>query len=225
MIYAKQVPPEYQESPLFIDECFPEDVICDGNRQYKSRTTEPYDMIMGRAYELSDELDSIGAECGYYATAEEAINDMLPPCYDHIYSDVEIDRWKELLKKCNPINNNKQVICDMLDLLTGNKYDYSTIRGCCQSDWQYIFYPSKLGDEFVKVFETEYFNLGSEWIVCESDGDTEDDVDSFSCYLMSSGYDEKETKQELSEITGTDPSDIVLYRFTGWKRTAEYEAV
>lgn len=44
-IYAKQVSPEYQESPLFLDECFPEDIILTGNRNYTSRTTPEYDKI------------------------------------------------------------------------------------------------------------------------------------------------------------------------------------
>lgn len=38
-IYAKQISPEYQESPLFLgDEFWPEGIILDGNRDYKSRT-------------------------------------------------------------------------------------------------------------------------------------------------------------------------------------------
>ena len=39
-IYARQIPPEYQESPMvYFDEGY-EGMICDGNRQYNSRTTE-----------------------------------------------------------------------------------------------------------------------------------------------------------------------------------------
>lgn len=40
-IYAKQVPPEYQESPLFLgDEFFPDDIAVCGNRDYMEHCPE-----------------------------------------------------------------------------------------------------------------------------------------------------------------------------------------
>lgn len=45
-IYAKQISPEYQESPLFLcEEFWPEGIILDGNRDYTSRTISAYDDI------------------------------------------------------------------------------------------------------------------------------------------------------------------------------------
>lgn len=44
-IYAKQVSPEYQESPLFIEGCFPDNIILTGNRDYDSHTTPEFDQI------------------------------------------------------------------------------------------------------------------------------------------------------------------------------------
>ena len=44
-IYAKQVSPEYQESPLFIEGCFPDNIILTGNRDYNSHTTPEFDQI------------------------------------------------------------------------------------------------------------------------------------------------------------------------------------
>ena len=43
-LIAKQIPPEYQKSPLDYDEIF-DNIICDGNRDYESRTTREYDLI------------------------------------------------------------------------------------------------------------------------------------------------------------------------------------
>lgn len=45
MVYAKQIAPEYQESPLFLDGCFPDDIILTGNRHFNSHTTPEYDKI------------------------------------------------------------------------------------------------------------------------------------------------------------------------------------
>lgn len=44
-IYARQVNPAIQESHLFLDECFPDDIIVTGNRGYNDHTTPEYDKI------------------------------------------------------------------------------------------------------------------------------------------------------------------------------------
>ena len=46
MVYAKQIAPEYQESPLFLNGCFPDNIILTGNRQFNSHTTPEYDKIV-----------------------------------------------------------------------------------------------------------------------------------------------------------------------------------
>ena len=45
-IYAKQVPPEYQESPLFLgDEFFPDDIAVCGNRDYMEHCPEVFERV------------------------------------------------------------------------------------------------------------------------------------------------------------------------------------
>ena len=39
MIYCKQVPPEYQESPIFQADMFPENMVVCGNRDFKEWKT------------------------------------------------------------------------------------------------------------------------------------------------------------------------------------------
>lgn len=44
-IYAKQVAPEYQESPLFLDDFFPDDIAVCGNRDFKERCPEVFQRV------------------------------------------------------------------------------------------------------------------------------------------------------------------------------------
>lgn len=44
-IYARQIAPEHQESPLFYDDMFPDNIIVSGNRNYKARTIPAFDQI------------------------------------------------------------------------------------------------------------------------------------------------------------------------------------
>ena len=158
-IYAKQVPPEYQES-FFDPECWP-GIIFHGNRSYKSHTT---------------------------------------PEFDAIYDRFDGDR-----------------ILRALHLVTGKRYDVQTIRGCCQGDWQEIYYPvDEYTMEALEALETEYFNTGTEWIV-------DPDGDSVSVYAYS--WNNDGIRAELAAAVGVKPEDIILLTFSGWKKTAEYMEV
>ena len=46
MIYARQIAPEWQESPIFLDGMFPENIVVTGNRDYISRTTAECDRVL-----------------------------------------------------------------------------------------------------------------------------------------------------------------------------------
>lgn len=44
-IYAKQIAPECQESPLFLDGFFPDNIAVCGNRDYKERCPELFKIV------------------------------------------------------------------------------------------------------------------------------------------------------------------------------------
>ena len=41
-VYCRQVAPEYQESPLYYDDMFPDNIAVCGNRDYKERLPEVF---------------------------------------------------------------------------------------------------------------------------------------------------------------------------------------
>lgn len=104
-----------------------------------------------------------------------------------------------------------------LHLVTGKRYEKRTIRGSCQGDWQYVYYPvADYTREALDILETEYFNTGTEWII-------DPDGDNVSVYAH--GWNNDQIRAELAAAVGVKPEDIILQAFTGWKRTPEYTEV
>lgn len=77
MIYARQIAPEWQESPIFLDGMFPENIVVTGNRDYIIRTTAEYDRVLDTLESYAEVLES-SWEYGYKCATEAAI-DLLQP--------------------------------------------------------------------------------------------------------------------------------------------------
>lgn len=227
MIYAKQIDPEDQESPLFMDYVFLESVVVCGNRDYKERTTDVFERVK-RALESCDipyEIEKVTD----YKNATEVINDMLPPEKTRKkYSTKDIHKLKELVSEYSTCNRRDEnaLLCKVMSIVTGKKWDYKTIRGTCQSDWNYIYYPvDEWDDEGLNNFETEYFNTGSEWIVDDEDYNPKEskplDISGYCIYCHS--WDNDGIRKEIADSAGVKPEEVVLYGFTGYTRIPQYE--
>lgn len=165
-IIARQVPPEYQETPVNFSDWFDmwPGMIVHGNRHYRSHTTPVFDSIIDR-----------------------------------------FDGEKHILRA--------------LHLLTGKRHEKHTIRGCCQGDWQDIYYPvADYTPEAIQALEIEYFNLGTEWIITSAE-----DPEGYSLYCYSMEADE--IRKEIANNTGEKPENVILQMFTGWTKTAAYTEV
>jgi hypothetical protein len=217
-IYAEQVPPEHQESPLFYGD-FPENVYIYGNRDYKTSN---------KIKTLLDDIDTAAGDLhdlqrGYYKTCKysliEILYSYLPRDDGRAYTRGERLRWRALL-----LNYYSGVIRDddaleaALELITGEKYSAAELRGCCQGEWTNILYPEEYGREWLREFEIEFFNMGEEWRVY-----TDDDSDGF--YMYTHNWRDDEKRAEIADAAGADPGDVVLYEFSGWTRTPNYKEV
>lgn len=219
-IIAKQVPPEYQESPLFLgNEFLPDNIILDGNRSYNSHTTPLYDRIMQSYDDAAREIESLDTRDGYasYNTATEVINDFFPALEyrEKAYNTRDIHAIREALRMYGTSSYyNGRYITAMLDAITGGDWKNGTICGACQGDWQHVIYNSNDWSRAdLDILETEYFNTGSEWII----------NDDYSVYTHAWSNDG--TRAEIASAAGVDPADVVLLEFTGWSRTPDYMEV
>lgn len=218
-IYAKQVPPEYQESPLFVFDDWPENVYVFGNRYYNQHA-ENLEDIRRALEDIAGEWENLNNHCrGYYTSWIDALNDLFPARDDgreyNRAERLELARLAREYCECSSSAEN-DILCAALELITGTEYAAATIRGCCQGDWQEIIYPAEYGRAWLEAFETEYFNTGTEWII-------DPDGDAYSIYCT--GWNNDLIRAEIADAHGCDPGDVVLLEFTGWSKTAEYTEV
>lgn len=233
MIYCKQVEPEYQESRLFDeDDMEPEYICVTGNRDYISRTSPLFDRVYrvlqsGELCEALDDLKIGGFYSAWYKNATEAINDWLEPEKPR-YSTGDIHALKELVKAYNECSSREEnaILCKVLSVVCGYKWDWRQITGSCQGDWNEVFYPVKdWTEEALTAFEIMYFNEGSEWIIHDEESAPEgpEDITGYSVYCTA--RNEEGIKQELAEAAGVKPEEIIMYAFEGYTRNTVYKAV
>ena len=226
MIIAKQVPPEYQESPLFLCDCFPENIAVYGNRHYNEHCPEVFNNVWDALYhgELLEAWENINDNGnGYYYKWADALNDIVPPsdARGPYTREERKEKWPDIVQRFYYAGYNSYeedtALCDALELMTGEKWETGTIRGCVQREWQNIAYPvNQWSREALNAFEMEYFNTGTEWVV-----NYEDTPIRVYCY----SYDDEQIKTEIAEAVGVDAAEITLYAFDGWSHSAIYVEV
>ena len=217
-VYARQVNPEFQGdfiSDIFAyDEAFNNITVC-GNDRLCCRQTEVFTRVYDalNSGDLAYYLDNI--EDGYtpYTTVTEAINDYLYREDGKKYSCKDIHDLRKLVDEYSTCYNSEEndIICKVLSLVTRKEYDYASISGCCQGDWNEVFYPvDEYSRDDISTFEAYYFNTGSEWIIHDGDDipESADDIDGYSMYCVT--YD---VQKEIAAAEGVNPEDVVLYEY------------
>ena len=215
---AKQIPPGYQESPLMMggdnwEGTWLEGLCIWGNPDYKGYKTPELEVLLDELEHLTDDYKDIKGQSGYsaYETFPEAVNGFFP---DYKGSD-----WKAWENICEAFLDagwdfTESIVCKGLTLLTGKEYHYQTIHGCCQSEWQVVYYPiGEWNKEQLASIEAQYFNTGEEWIVSEKPLDENtrpEDIEGVSYYTI--GWNDEQTRQELADAMGCEPEDIIMYK-------------
>lgn len=233
MVYARQINPAYQESPLFIFDEWPKDMILYGNRDYKSYTIPVFDRLMGD-YEacMTEVCNVLEGNEDNYNNVTEAIMDYLPPEHKDKYSTKDIHAWKQLLSEWENVwdkksrLNESDCIVEALDLMTGKEWDYSTIHGSCQGEWQTIYFVVDEWDkESRNAFEVEYFNMGSEWMIHDGCDQPEqpEDISGFTCYCTA--WDEAGIREQLADIAGCKPEEIKAWAWNGETWMPKYKEI
>lgn len=230
-VYARQIVPEYQESPLFMgDEFFPDNIAVCGNRDYHSHKPELFENVRNvlEQGELAEVLEYPKNWADWYKNATQAITEYLPPTNGKKYSTNAIHALRCLIfdYSCCACSKENEILCKVLSIVDGRPWEWSIIRGSCQRDWQEIFYPvDEWSKEALQEFETQYFNEGTEWIIHDEQEAPEalEDISGYSVYCI--GWNTEQIKKEIAEITGANPEEITLFEFGGYTKTAYYTEV
>lgn len=233
MVYARQMNPAYQESPLFIFDEWPENLIVYGNREYKGHTIPVFDCLMDNFEEAMTEIDNI--KSGYstwYANITECLVDLLPPVHKDKYSTREVHAWKQLLEEWEKVWDRKSrldesdCIVEALGLMTGKKWTCRPIHGSCQGDWNEVYYPvGEYSTESINAFEVEYFNTGSEWMIHDGDDQPEqpEDISGFTCYCTAWNADG--IREQIADIAGCKPEEVKAWAWNGETWMPKYKEI
>lgn len=225
-IHAKQVPPEYQESPLFLGD-WPENVHVFGNRHFNEHGD--YYKTVEHINNLSQDIDELRGGCGWYTgeSLESLLQDYFPR--EKPYTRAErlrvLDLVMEFFNAREYSDDERAAVLGFMEMRDGIEYTAAEIRGCCQGDWQNIVYPAAWGRDWLEEFEAEYFNTGSEWIIDDTGDAVTDpgDIVGWSTYCHSWSNDG--IRAEIAAAVGVNTDDVILYEFDGWTKTAHYKEV
>lgn len=219
-IYARQVNPENQESPLTyygIEEFYPW-VAIRGNNQLRGYVPERMEKIIKNwSYLLDDGGNFLdGYDIGV-SSLTELIDEYIPKNNGEKYSTKQVATIKKWIYG---YKNDNEAIAQVLTWVTGKKYDYEIITGVVQGDWQYCFYPSE-EEKNIRYVEADYFNTGTEWHVWLEEEDK--DIESTSFY----GYEwqDEEIKKEIARAFEGKAEDVTLYIYDGYTTTPKYREV
>ena len=219
-IYAQQVPPEYQESPFDYNDYT--GIILTGNRDYKGIAPEWFDDLENKLSEALEEWEALQDGRGWYDNWAAVLDDLLAPDGREPYTRAERLEWAALVNAWPATHNGLEelrLILDALRLITGRRWEWRTLRGCCQGDWIDCYYPADdWSDAALDALEVEYFNTGTEWCIKENEDDP-----GYCQYCT--GWNNDLIRAEIAETAGVNPADVILYEFNGWSRSASYKEV
>ena len=230
-IYAKRVSPEYQESPIFIDGCFPDNIAVCGNRDFKERTTEIFDHVKNVLVEgeLAEILEYPDEWKQWYKNVTEAILDYLPPTNKAGYTTKEIHALRNLIIdfSCCVCSREDEIICSVLSIVDGRKWDYNQFTDTVKVTGIISIIP------WMNGAKTLLNSLKQNILTWAQNGLLQMNLtlkkthltiftDS-SIYCHSCNIDD--IRKEIAEAEGVKPEEVVLYAFTGYEKIPKYREV
>ena len=218
--YARQIAPEYQESPLFLEnsngEAWEGEFVITGNRDFCGLVTEDWKI-------MTDELPNIEFEIENMDEDEQTEANLidLVKSYFHFVNDEQALEIARLA--ANPDPDENDYYCSVYTIIAGKEYTWTTIRGCCQGDWQEMFFPAEYDKKTVEMIETEYFNTGAEYMVHDEDSEPEtpEDITGYCVYVHE--WSDEGIREELANVIGCEPEELAIYNISGSYQTYEYE--
>lgn len=219
-----------EETDYYCDDVYFQDLLGNcaiyGNRAFKEFMPEWFDTIIN-ATQLEYMLDDIY----YFITdlgmpIEQAVSQTLDAYLDlpvAIKQDTITPENAQLIYdalKNQYYYSSEKTLCQLLSAITSKEWDYATIRGYCQSDWNDLYYPDD-GTVNISLIEAEYFGLYTYYSVHADDFDDENDM------VLMRVYDFDDIKDVFKKEFGNllkDGDTIEMRRIKGYTQVPCYKS-
>ena len=175
-----------------------------GNKDYHEYTTRFCDFVMVNMDDAACavyDLDHDGP--GWpWEDIPEAVNNYLGD-WDGPLTDKQIEDIANILREYDKAGykDEESFIARIMSVIDGQKYVCRMIRGCCQSEWNYLVMPENELENLDYISRT-YWGLYDAW-----------EIDDAIVYTY--GYTETGVRNELATAIGCTPEEIEL---EGWSR-------
>lgn len=212
--------PESTFSPLNGLNDLEENIIIHGNDKYITKTTDLFDFVsdvLSSGYYVSM-LDDFRSGIETLYTSEKDITQDYFGLNIDTYSEEELEKIEALSREYLTCRSSQKdnIVCKILSIIEKRKWRYVEINGATQREWQRVYYVADDWDNTaLQNLEIEYFNMGAEYI---------DEDEQYRIYVHNTWSTEL-IKIEISECTGIDVDDIVLYKIVGYQRITRYEEI
>ena len=224
-LYARQVSPSEQSSPFWDgDEMWDGIILYKPIRKYSADPKYKSVLeVLQNYFDVSQDIED--NRCGEYNSIADYINDTSPRSDNKPYTAEQLTGWDDAAKSYNfpkadgynPYSRTYDEmwgICKAMSLVSGEEYDWQNIHGCCQGDYNRVIYPkNSFTEQDIRNFECEYFNLGTEWCVSDSDEKPDSPDEISGDYLYCHSTDINSIRAEIAGSCGCDPEDIHLYSY------------
>ena len=176
----------------------------------------------------TDAYDLIKAYNYYYDPDDESytLYDFIKDFAPGEYLPGALYRWekmKKALEYSSYCGITPEAITQVLSALTGEKWEYYTLRGCCQGDMAHLICKAgTIGEDYVCYIEAVYFNTGAEICVLDDDGEPPKSEMEF----YEHGYFDYTLDvciDDIAKLIGADENNIKLYElkpYTGYRMEA-----
>lgn len=222
-IYAKQVPPDIQESHFDI-ELYSEEVTITGNSNFNEYKSDLYKHVENHIEDAYREFDEL--EDGEQKPDDTHLDKLIQAHFGVLPRNAdERIRWRKTLSYCiltSLFTMTPSPIASVMSLVSGKPYHVHTIHGTCQSDWNYVICPDEMtvgNHSILQAIESEYFNTGSEWMVYESEDACEAECDGISIYVL----DMQNPREVIAVYYGVMPVDVEAYAFDQYEKIPKYK--
>lgn len=116
--------------------------------------------------------------------------------------------------------SSSETLCQLLSAITNKKWEHTTIRGYCQSDWNILYYPDD-GTVDIRLIEAIYFGRYEDYSVHANDFDDENDMGLMRVYDFEDFKDV--FKNEFGDLL-KDGDTVEMRHIKGYTQVPCYES-